>query len=104
MNHAPEEELENISITFNELSMFGFIMKPLCFPLLAHSIFTSLHLTYLLTPPPPQSLNIYLPYHSFSLSITIYPPPLELHFHQRGLRCEGGGREREEVAATAKSL
>lgn len=88
MNHATEEELQNILITFNELYMFGFIMKSLCFPLLAHSIFTFPHLAYLLTHPPPQSLNIYLPYHSSSRSITIYPAPLQLNIHQRGLSCK----------------
>lgn len=83
-----------MSVILNELYKFGFIMKSLCFPLFPCFIFTSLYLTYLLTPPPPQSLNIYLPYHSFPPSITIFPPSLELHFHQRGLSCKWGeGKE-----------
>lgn len=62
---------KNISITFNELYMFGFIMKPLCFPLLTHSIFTSLHLTYLLSSAP--SVTQYLSRLSLILSLHHHP-------------------------------
>lgn len=61
----------NIPITFNKLYMFGFIMKLLCFPLLSHSIFTSLHLTYLLSSAP--SVTQYLSPLSLILSLHHHP-------------------------------
>lgn len=84
-----QQELWNISIIFNELYMFGFVMKSLCFPLLAPSIFTS--------PPPHLFANSsaptvtqYLSPLSLILSLSPSPsfPGLELHFHQRGLSCK----------------
>lgn len=59
-----QRELRNISIIFNELYMFGFVMKSLCFPFLAPSIFTS--------PPPNLFANSSAP------TVTQYLSPLSL--------------------------
>lgn len=83
-----------------ELTMTSF-----CFPVLLQSTFLSVYLAYLLTPPPPQSLNIYLPYCSFQLSIAILQfratfPPAWAELLLKGGKKKQNRRRPEQRRAT----